>query len=97
MPPVRPAAGLHIPGRKQQLIYFTAYAEELHKLQVAKAKLAEAQEAMATLEEAITYVAVAYGDESPITEHLIQQAEDTRQSVDKMVSNSTVKQALCMT
>ena len=59
---------------------FTTYAEELHMLQVAKAKLAEAQEAMATLEEAITYVAVAYGEESPITEHLIQQAEDTRQS-----------------
>ena len=78
---------------------FTKYAEELHKLQVAKAtcKLADAQEAMATLEEAITYVAVAYGEESPITELLIQQAEDTRQSVGKMVSNSTVKQALCMT
>ena len=53
----------------------------------------KAQEAMATLEEAITYVAVAYGEASPIKELLIQQAEDTRQSVDKMVSNSTVKQA----
>ena len=28
---------------------FTKYAEELHKLQVAKAKLAEAQEAMANI------------------------------------------------
>ena len=44
---------------------FTKYAEELHKLQVAKAKLTEAQDAMATLEEAITYIAIAHGVDSP--------------------------------
>ena len=42
----------------------TKYAEELHKLQVAKAKLAEAQESLAALEEAVTYVVVAYGEDS---------------------------------
>ena len=73
---------------------FTRYAEQLHKLQVAKAKLAEAQDAMATLEEAITYVALAHGEDSQITELLMQQAEDMRQSVEKMVNHSI---ALCMT
>ena len=41
---------------------FTKYAEELHKLQVAKAKLAEAQDSLAALEEAVMYVVVAYGE-----------------------------------
>lgn len=76
---------------------FTRYAEELHKLQVAKAKLAEAQDTMATLEEAIAYVAIAHGEDSQITELLMQQAEDMRQSVEKMASNSIIKNALCMT
>ena len=75
---------------------FTKYAEELHKLQVAKAKLAEAQDAMATLEEAITYIAIAHGEDSQITEFLMQQAKDMRQSVETMVDNSIIKKALCM-
>ena len=40
---------------------FTKYAEELHKKQVAKAKLAEAQDSLAALEEAVMYEVVAYG------------------------------------
>ena len=64
---------------------FTKYAEELHKLQVAKAKLAEARESLAALEEAVTYVVVAYGEDSPVTEILIRHALDRRQSVEKMV------------
>eukprot|EP00731_Ephydatia_muelleri_P005220 Em0002g1396a len=76
---------------------FTKYAEELHKLEVAKAKLAEAQDAMVTLEEAITYIVIAHGEDSQITEFLMQQAEDMRQSVEKMVDNSIIKKALCMT
>ena len=76
---------------------FTKYAEELHKLQVAKAKLAEAQDAMATLEEAITYIAILHGEDSQITKFLMQQAEDMRQSVEKMVDNSVIKKSLCMT
>eukprot|EP00731_Ephydatia_muelleri_P009881 Em0005g467a len=76
---------------------FTKYAEELHKLQVAKAKLAEAQDAMVTLEEAITYIVIAHGEDSQITEFLMQQVEDMRQSVEKMVDNSVIKKALCMT
>eukprot|EP00731_Ephydatia_muelleri_P003359 Em0001g3359a len=75
---------------------FTKYVEELHKLQVAKAKLAEAQDAMVTLEEAITYIVIAHGEDSEITEFLMQQAEDMRQSVEKMVDNSIIKKALCM-
>ena len=51
---------------------FTRYAEELNKLQVAKAKLVEAKDAMATLDEAITYVAIAHGDDSQITGLLMQ-------------------------
>ena len=43
---------------------FTKYAEELHKLRVAKAKLAEAQDSLAALEEAVMYVVVAYGEDS---------------------------------
>ena len=70
---------------------FTKYTEELHKLQVAKAKLAEAQDAMATLEEAITYIVIAHGEDSQITEFLMQQAEDMRQSVEKMVDKSVIK------
>ena len=76
---------------------FTKYAEELHKLQVAKAKLAEAQDAMVTLEEAITYIVIAHGEDSQITEFLMQQAEDMRQSVEKMVDKSVIKKALYMT
>eukprot|EP00731_Ephydatia_muelleri_P030987 Em0022g501a len=34
---------------------FTKYAEELHKLRVAKAKLAEAQDSLAALEEAVMH------------------------------------------
>ena len=44
----------------------TKYAEELHKLQVAKAKLAEVQDSLAALEEAVMYVVVAYGEDSPV-------------------------------
>ena len=43
---------------------FTKYIEELHKLRVAKAKLAEAQDSLAALEEAVMYVVVAYGEDS---------------------------------
>ena len=74
---------------------FTRYAEELHKLQVAKAKLAETQDAMASVEEAITYAAIAHGDDNQVTEFLMQQAKNMSQSVGKMVRNS--KKALCMT
>ena len=64
---------------------FTEYAEDLYKLQVAKARLAEAQELMAAFEEAVTYVVVAYGEDSPVTHIVVQQAENMRQSVEKMV------------
>ena len=70
---------------------FTKYAEELHKLQVAKAKLPEAQDSLAALEEAVMYVVVAYGEDSPITDILIRHALDRRQSVEKMVR---IKQTL---
>ena len=53
---------------------FTKYTEELHKLQVAKAKLAEAQDSLAALEEAVTYVVVAYGEDSPVTDIYPYQA-----------------------
>ena len=53
---------------------FTKYTEELHKLQVAKAKLAEAQDSLAALEEAVMYVVVAFGEDSPVTDILIMQA-----------------------
>ena len=52
---------------------------------------------MVTLEEAITYIAIAHGEDSQITEFLMQQAEDMRESVEKMVDNSVIKKALCMT
>ena len=68
---------------------FTKYTEELHKLQVAKAKLAEAQDSLA-----VTYVVVAYGEDSPVTEILIRHALDRRQSVEKMVR---IKQTLIIT
>ncbi|KAL5509771.1 hypothetical protein EMCRGX_G005194 [Ephydatia muelleri] len=51
-------------------------------MQVTKAKLAEAQDAMATSEKAITYVAVGYGEASLITELLIQQSKDTSSMVE---------------
>ena len=70
---------------------FTKYAEELHKLQVAKAKLAEAQDSLAALEEAVMYEVVAYGEDSPVTDILIRHALDRRQSVEKMVR---IKQTL---
>ena len=70
---------------------FTKYTEELHKLQVAKAKLAEAQDSLAALEEAVMYVVVAYGEDSPVTDILIRHALDRRQSVEKMVR---IKQTL---
>ena len=71
--PVGPAAGLHTyTEESSSSSSFSRYAEELHKLQVAKAKLAEAKDAMATLEGAITYVAIAHGDDSQITELLMQ-------------------------
>ncbi|KAL5516725.1 hypothetical protein EMCRGX_G002131 [Ephydatia muelleri] len=63
---------------------FTKYTEELYKLQVARAKLAEAQDSLAALEEAVMYVVVAYGEESPVTDILIRHALDRRQSVEKM-------------
>ncbi|KAL5460207.1 hypothetical protein EMCRGX_G033636 [Ephydatia muelleri] len=63
---------------------FTKYTEELYKLQVAKAKLAEAQDSLAALEEAVMYVVVAYGEDSPVTDILIRHALDRRQSVEKM-------------
>ena len=64
---------------------FTKYTEELHKLQVAKAKLAEAQDSLAALEEAVMYVVVAYGKDNPVMDILIRHALDRRQSVEKMV------------
>eukprot|EP00731_Ephydatia_muelleri_P019322 Em0012g147a len=63
---------------------FTKYTEELHKLQVAKAKLAEAQDSLAALEEAVKYVVVAYREDRPVTDILIRHALDRRQSVEKM-------------
>eukprot|EP00731_Ephydatia_muelleri_P001748 Em0001g1748a len=60
------------------------YTEELHKLQVAKAKLVEAQDSLAALEEAVTYEVVAYGEDSSVTDILIRHALDRRQSVEKM-------------
>eukprot|EP00731_Ephydatia_muelleri_P025722 Em0017g805a len=63
---------------------FTKYTEELHKLRVARAKLAEAQDSLAALEEAVMYVGVAYGEDSPVTDILIRHALDRRQSVEKM-------------
>eukprot|EP00731_Ephydatia_muelleri_P022157 Em0014g748a len=54
---------------------------ELYKLQVAKAKLAEAQDSLAALEEAVTYVVVAYGEDSPVTEILIRHALDMQEAV----------------
>ena len=65
---------------------FTKYTEELHKKQVAKA---EAQDSLA-----VTYVVVAYGEDSPVTEILIRHALDRRQSVEKMVR---IKQTLIIT
>ena len=70
---------------------FTKYTEELHKLQVAKAKLAEAQDSLAALEEAVMYVVVVYGEDSPVMDILIRHALDRRQSVEKMVR---IKQTL---
>eukprot|EP00731_Ephydatia_muelleri_P012322 Em0006g1216a len=64
---------------------FTKYTEELHKKQVAKAKLAEAQDSLA-----VTYVVVAYGEDSPVTEILIRHALDRRQSVEKMLRTTKV-------
>ena len=64
---------------------FTKYATELQKLRIVKAKLAEAQELMAAFEEAVTYVVLAYGVDSPVTQIVVQQAEDMGQSVEKMV------------
>ena len=62
---------------------FTKYAEELHKLRVAKAKLAEAQDSLAALEEAVMYVVVAYGEDSPVMDILIRHALDRRQSISR--------------
>ena len=70
---------------------FTKYTEELHKLQVAKAKLAEAQDSLAALEEAVMYVVVAYGEDRPVTDILIRHALERRQSVERMVR---IKQTL---
>ncbi|KAL5488647.1 hypothetical protein EMCRGX_G017623 [Ephydatia muelleri] len=67
---------------------FTKYTEELHKLQVAKAKLAEAQDSLAALEEAVKYVVVAYREDRPVTDILIRHALDRRQSVEKMMKPS---------
>eukprot|EP00731_Ephydatia_muelleri_P015605 Em0009g29a len=64
---------------------FTKYTEELHKKQVAKAKLAEAQDSLA-----VTYVVVAYEEDSPVTEILIRHALDRRQSVEKMLRTTKV-------
>ena len=64
---------------------FTKYATELQKLRIDKAKLAEAQELMAAFEEAVTYVVLAYGVDSPVTQIVVQQAEDMGQSVERMV------------
>ena len=61
---------------------------------MAKAKLAEAQDSLAALEEAVMYVVVAYGEDSPVTEILIRHALDRRQSVEKMVR---IKQTLIIT
>ena len=70
---------------------FTKYATELQKLRIVKAKLAEAQELMAAFEEAVTYVVLAYGVNSPVTQIVVQQAEDMGQSGEKMVR---IKQTL---
>ena len=42
---------------------------------------------MAAFEEAVTYVVLAYGVDSPVTQIVVQQAEDMGQSVEKMVRN----------
>ena len=55
---------------------FTKYATELQKLHVVKAKLAEAQELMAAFVEAGTYVWLAYIEDSPVTQIVVQQMED---------------------
>lgn len=64
---------------------FSAYCTELQKLQIQKAKYAEAQDELTTLEELLTYVATTLGKTNPITRDLIGQVKEKRQSVKTMV------------
>ena len=72
---------------------FTKYTEELHKLQVAKAKLAEAQDSLA-LERSCHVRSGGIWGGQPVTEILIRHALDRMQFVEKMVR---IKQTLIIT
>ena len=70
---------------------FSAYCVELHKLQMLKAKYAECKDELADLEEVMTSVAVCLGKDDYITNNVIKQVNEKKQSVQQMVRQKSIR------
>jgi len=74
---------------------FATYSAQLQRLQTAKAELEVAKHSKETTEQLATYMVLLYGEESNmVTRNLLQQAEEQRESVDKLVSTTVIQQKL---
>ncbi|KAL5484105.1 hypothetical protein EMCRGX_G020553 [Ephydatia muelleri] len=72
---------------------FTTYSAQLQRLQAAKSELEVAKHSKETTEQLATYMVLLYGEQSNVvTQYLLQQAEEQRESVDKLISSI---EALC--
>eukprot|EP00731_Ephydatia_muelleri_P007500 Em0003g1748a len=67
--------------------------DQLQRLQAAKSELEVAKHSKETTEQLATYMVLLYGEQSNVvTQYLLQQAEEQRESVDKLISSI---EALC--
>ena len=74
---------------------FTTYSAQLQRLQAAKSELEVAKHSKETTEQLATYMVLLYGEQSNVvTQYLLQQAEEQRESVDKLVSITAIQQKL---
>ncbi|KAL5473937.1 hypothetical protein EMCRGX_G028506 [Ephydatia muelleri] len=82
-----------------QIAYLNLYGisplinAQLQRLQAAKSELEVAKHSKETTEQLATYMVLLYGEQSNVvTQYLLQQAEEQRESVDKLISSI---EALC--
>ena len=75
---------------------FSAYSVELHKLQMLKAKYAETKDELVDLEEVMTYVAVCLGKDDSITNNLIKQVNEKKQTVRQMVRQKSIRSKMTL-
>ena len=60
---------------------FLAYCMELQKLQVKRAKCAEALDELSALEEVTSYIAISLGKDDPITKNFLKEINEKKKVV----------------